>query len=95
MFPQLPDWLRELDSGMCGADGHNFAQFTADFACEWAMQANELAEMSVHDLTTICTGIAQGAANRLLTYAAADVKRIQKFVKKQACQAQNGVAQYS
>ena len=82
LFPRLSQWLVELDEGPRGADGHNFSQFVHGFEQEKYFRICDVADLSVGDVCGILTGIAQGTASKLVSYAKQDTELIRKKEKR-------------
>jgi hypothetical protein len=82
VFPTIRNWLQGLDASPRGADGHNFAQYAANFDEHGFLRIHEIADpntFSRADLLTICPGMKLGTANILLMYARDDVKAIRRL----------------
>ncbi|KAJ6610770.1 hypothetical protein B0H10DRAFT_2193239 [Mycena sp. CBHHK59/15] len=90
LFPRIHKWLQELDEGVRGHDGHNFAQFADDFEREKYMRIVDLEGLKIKDLKDLIPEIAQGTAAKMLGYAAKDIVSIRKRERKRARKEKNG-----
>lgn len=82
LFPRISEWLRNLDDGRRGADGHNFSTFIGYFAEHKYIRISDIADgLTPADLTK-GAGMAEGTAKRLISYAEADTLAIRKKEKK-------------
>ncbi|KAJ7764059.1 hypothetical protein B0H14DRAFT_3510513 [Mycena olivaceomarginata] len=84
LFPRITPWLRELDNGPRGHDGHNFSQFAPEFEQEKYMCVVDLMDLNVGRLTALAPEMAHGTASKLLSYASQDVERIRRKEMKLA-----------
>jgi len=84
LFPRISEWLHELDEGTRGADGHNFSEWVLYFA-EWKyIRICDIADgMSSSELSK-GSGMAEGTAKQLVSYAEANTQLIRKKEKKRA-----------
>ena len=84
LFPRISGWLRELDDGPRGVDGHNFSAWADHFAERKYIRICDIADgMSPSELSN-SSGMAEGTAKRLISYAEADTQVIRKREKKRA-----------
>jgi hypothetical protein len=80
-FPVISEWLKALDDGPRGCDGHNFSQFIPNFEAQGIRRILEIADQtdfSRSDLMTICPGMSMGTAIILLKYARTDADLVRK-----------------
>lgn len=82
LFPRLEEWLTDLDNGVQGHDGHNFALFAPDFLREKYIRISDLEGLTVSDILEICNGMARGTAKKIIDNAARDCKAIRKKEKR-------------
>jgi len=76
LFPRISGWLRELDDGPRGVDGHNFSAWVDHFAERKYIRICDIADgMSPSELSN-SSGMAEGTAKRLISYAEADTQVI-------------------
>ena len=82
LFPQISEWLRNLDDGRHGADGHNFSTFIGYFTEHKYIWISDIADgLTPADLTKGAR-MAEGTAKCLISYAEADTLAIRKKEKK-------------
>lgn len=80
LFPRVSQWLVSLDGGPRGADDHNFSQFVALFEQLKYTRICDIADNLAADvLLTRCEDMAEGTAQRIISYAKADTKRIRNY----------------
>lgn len=96
LFPRLSNWLQELDQGPRGGDDHKYAKFAPDF--EW-LKFKRIVDICTPTIdtafvTSICTDMAPGTVSNILTYARADVEKIQRKEKKRLCEARYAPTRY-
>ncbi|KAJ7734894.1 hypothetical protein B0H14DRAFT_3516988 [Mycena olivaceomarginata] len=84
LFPRITPWLRELDNGPRGHDGHDFSQFAPEFEREKYMRVVDLMDLNVGRLTALAPEMAHGTASKLLSYASQDVECIRRKEMKRA-----------
>jgi hypothetical protein len=94
LFPRLVHWLQDLDDGPRGTDRHNFAQFGPDFEREKYFRICDLEDISVATIMSMCSGIAQGTASKLLGHAKKDAEAIRKKEIKRIRQTKTGQTRY-
>jgi len=83
LFPRISQWLRDLDDGPRG-DGHNFSAWVDYFAERKYMRICDITDgMSSLELSKN-SGMAEGTAKRLISYAEADTQVIRKREKRRA-----------
>jgi hypothetical protein len=86
-FPLIRDWLKNLDNGPRGADGHVFSQYVHCFEENEIQRIFEIADpnlFSRNDILAICPGMKIGTANLLLMYAREDAETIRSEEQKRA-----------
>ncbi|KAH7867687.1 uncharacterized protein C8R40DRAFT_1178759 [Lentinula edodes] len=66
LFPQLEQWLADLDDSPHGLNNHDFALFSPDFLREKYMRISDLDGLTMNELLEICGGIARGIAKKVL-----------------------------
>lgn len=78
LYPRLPQWLQELDDGVRGRDGRNYAQYGAaleeagyDRICDLEDEGLVTPESLGRDW-----GMKSGVATKVLSWARHDVKKI-------------------
>ena len=80
LFPFIKDWLKNLDEGPQGANGHGFSQYIHCFDENHIQHIFEIADPKLFDcnnIIAICPGMKIGTANLLLMYACKDMEAIQ------------------
>lgn len=82
LFPRLEQWLTDLDNGIQGHDGHNFASFAPDFLREKYIRISDLDGLTVLDVLEMCSGMAKGTAKKIIDIAARECKDIRKKEKQ-------------
>ncbi|KAE9403461.1 hypothetical protein BT96DRAFT_990323 [Gymnopus androsaceus JB14] len=82
LFPRLEQWLTDLDNGMQGHDGHNFALFAPDFLREKYMRISDLDGLTMSDVLEMCSGMARGTAKKIIDIATRECKDIRKKEKQ-------------
>lgn len=84
IFPRISDWLAQLDMGPRGVDGHNFAQFTAFFEQLKYIRICDIADNITSDaLLAKCEDMADGTAQKIISYAKTDTHTIRRKEQKQ------------
>ena len=81
MYPQVDEWLTELNSGECGADEQGWAQYSVPLNKNGYTPIIQLVDDGAKDLAEM-TGMPIGIAKLLIKYAKADSDRITKREKR-------------
>jgi len=84
LFPQISDWLHDLDAGRRGVDGHNFSAHVDYFAERKYIRICDIADDITPTELSTSSGMAEGTAKRLISYAEADTLVIRRKEKKRA-----------
>jgi hypothetical protein len=87
LFPFIRDWLKSLDNGPRGADGHVFSQYIQRFEENGIQRVFEIADPNLFsraDIIAICPGMKIGTANLVLMYAREDAEAIRSEEQKRA-----------
>ena len=83
LFPRISQWLHDLDNGSRG-DDHNFSAWVEYFAERKYMRICDITDgMSSLELSK-SSGMAEGTAKCLVSYAEADTQVIHKREKRRA-----------
>ena len=81
IYPQIDEWLTELDSGEHGADEQCWAQYAVPLNKNGYMCIIQLIDDEVKDLAEM-TSMPVGIAKLLMKYAKTDSDRITKREKR-------------
>ena len=85
LFPRVSDWLQQLDTGSRGTDGHNFAQFIQFFQeLKYVCICDIADNLTADSLITKCDNIAEGTAQKIVSYAKLDTRAIRRKEEKRA-----------
>ena len=81
IYPQIDEWLGELDSGERGADEQGWAQYAAPLNKNGYTRIIQLVNDMAKDLAEM-TGMPVGIAKLLIKYAKTDSDRITRREKR-------------
>ena len=81
MYPQIDEWLTELNSGKRGADKQGWAQYSVLLNKNGYKRIIQLVDDGAKDLAEM-TGMPVGIAKLLIKYAKAESDRITKREKR-------------
>ena len=93
LFPWISEWLHELDEGTRGADGHNFSEWVLYFAEQKYIRICDIVDGISSSELSKGSGMVEGTAKQLVSYAEADTQLIWKKEKKHA-QAQRALPRH-
>lgn len=94
LFPRVSLWLRDLDGGPRGTDGHNFSQCQQVLDANMFTRISQLDSMVNSELIGLCPGLPAGTAGLLLQYARADCSKIRKMETRRIRQAKHTPKHY-
>ena len=84
-YPELPEWLEDLDRGPQGAGGrHNFASFAVELTNAKYFYLSDIENLGQEQLMNLCEGMARGTADKLVVAVRSDLAKIRKNVKREA-----------
>jgi hypothetical protein len=78
LFPRIGTWLKELDNGVRGSDGHHFVQYAAALDDNKFTRIFQLEDLTDDKLIALCPGMPAGTATLIIGYAKKDVGVIRK-----------------